>query len=168
MGVRLADWAIACSLVLGMVACSGSGESPTTAVTGTSGNPAPSHHARRDAVAASRAAFLALAGAGEAGSFEWRCTDRGQAVIKLVLSPSSATDYVRVYAGRHRTVNRLLQPGQHVTVRLPNNSYERWRIRQATEPRTLSVRARIYPNPASGCLGYLAPTVYLKSVSHSH
>jgi hypothetical protein len=87
----------------------------------------------------------------------------------LQLPKMGATEGVRVYDGQRLVVKRMnVNPSDRIRLSLPNNSYQRWLIRQATEPLTLAVRIRIDPNPVNGCRTYLPPTVHLKSVSHSH
>jgi hypothetical protein len=104
-----------------------------------------------------------------AGFLKWRCLNSGQDLIFLRLPKIAPTESVTVYKGERLVFKRKnVNPGQTVQLLLPSDSYQRWLLRQATEPLTLTVRIRIDPNPKSGCLTYLPPTVHLKSVSDSH
>jgi hypothetical protein len=162
------------ALVLSLSACSDSHPRSPVALVTDSGHrsptnrPSPTH---RKAHRSSRTvAFETLVAAPwPAGSLEWGCSNSGHSIIMLQLPKMGATESVRVYDGQRLVVIRInVNPGDRIRLSLPNDSYQRWLIRQATEPLTLAVTIRIDPNPVNGCRTYLPPTVHLKSLSHSH
>lgn len=162
-------------LVVGsLAACSSSGHhGPQTATVANkrplAKNASPTGRAAPKVAAKEhRDQFAALVGAGRAGFFKWRCTSNG-AIIRFRPHFLSPTVYVRVYEGTRLVVKGLMEPAKSLSLLLPNVG-QRWIIKQATEPLTLSVKVLIEPKRAEGhaCLEYLPPTVHMKSEAHSH
>ena len=106
--------------------------------------------------------WLPLLTIAELGSLSWSCDGRGRAeVIRFRSAPVSATETLRMRAGRSRRV-AILQPGDSTTVRADGARTARIEIVQGTEARTLRASlALTFPGPGirSYCYPYFPPTV---------
>jgi hypothetical protein len=162
------------AMVLSLSACSDSRPRGPVALVTDSGHGSPTNghsptHGKAHRSSATVAFETLVAAPWPAGSLKWGCSKSGHSIIMLQLPKMGATESVRVHDGQRVVVKRMnVNPSDRIRLSLPNNSYQRWLIRQATEPLTLAVRISIDPNPVNGCRTYLPPTVHLKSVSHSH
>lgn len=114
------------------------------------------------------------------GTFTGRCDSSGPVPIRYAVSGRTATESVTVRIGRRSSRTLVVQPGHGVVVSVPltgrhadvlHPATERvtWRIRQATEPYTLSAVVSMRVSQAAGeTTSCILVGTRLSATEHSH